>query len=216
MRLFRIFAILALLTLIPFLIWGERFTRLFDGAAARQFVQDCGAWGSVAVVGLLVSDLFLPVPATGVMSAAGYVYGPWLGGALSALGSFLSGMLAFGLCRAFGHRAAVRLAGETGLAQNEALFRRAGPWLIALSRGLPILPEVTACLAGLSRMRTSLFIIALLCGSVPMGFGYAAVGTLFAADPAWALGASVLVPCIIWLAIRPFLRRHLDESASES
>ena len=216
MRLLRIFVILTLLTLIPFLIWGEHFTRLFDGAAARQFVQDCGAWGGVAVIGLLISDLFLPIPATGVMSAAGYVYGVWVGGALSALGSFLSGMFAFGLCRAFGHQAAARLAGEAGLAQNEAVFRHAGPWLIALSRGLPILPEVTACLAGLSRMRTSLFILALLCGSVPMGFSYAAIGTLFLANPAWALAVSVLGPIVAWLVIRPFLRHRLGENAAKS
>ena len=57
----------------------------------RKFVQDCGAWGWAVVIGLLIGDLFLPIPATGVMSAAGYVYGPWIGGIISVTGSFLSG-----------------------------------------------------------------------------------------------------------------------------
>ena len=76
MRLFRIFIILAVLVLIPFLFWGDKFMTLFDGEAARKWVQDRGAWGWLAVIGVLISDLFLPIPATGVMSAAGYVYGP--------------------------------------------------------------------------------------------------------------------------------------------
>ena len=158
------------------------------------------------VIGLLIGDLFLPIPATGVMSAAGYVYGPWIGGIVSVAGSFLSGMLAFALCRTLGHRAALWLAGEKGLAENDALFRRGGPWLIALSRWLPILPEVIACLAGLTQMRTRVFVVALLCGTVPMGFSYAAVGAMFEKEPAWALGLSVALPVVLWLAVRPLMR----------
>ena len=206
MRVLRLFLVLAILVLIPFLVWGGKLMTLFEGEAARKFVLDCGAWGWLVVIGLLISDLFLPIPATGVMSAAGYVYGPWIGGVISVTGSFLSGMLAFALCRGLGHRAARWLAGEKGLAENEAVFRRSGPWLIALSRWLPILPEVIACLAGLTRMRTRVFVVALLCGTVPMGFCYAAVGAMFTSEPAWALGLSVAVPVVLWLAVRPLMR----------
>ena len=207
MRVLRIFLVLAALVLIPFLIWGGKLMTLFDGEAARKFVQDCGPWGWAAVIGLLIGDLFLPLPATGIMSAAGYVYGPWIGGVISVTGSFLSGMLAFTLCRTLGHRAALWVAGEKGLAENEALFRRSGPWLIALSRWLPILPEVIACLAGLTHIRKRVFIAALLCGTVPMGFCYAAVGAMFAREPAWALGLSVALPVVLWLAVRPLMRK---------
>ena len=206
MRVLRIFLALAVLVLIPFLVWGGKFMALFEGEAAREFVLGCGAWGWVVVIALLIGDLFLPIPATAVMSAAGYVYGPWIGGIISVTGSFLSGMLAFALCRTLGHRAALWLAGEEGLAENETLFRRSGPWLIALSRWLPILPEVIACLAGLTQMRTRVFVVALLCGTVPMGFCYAAVGAMFTGEPAWALGLSVALPVVLWLAVRPMTR----------
>lgn len=208
-RLLRIFIILALLVLIPFFIWGDRFMAIFDGQAARQWIRECGPWGWLAVVGLLISDLFLPIPATGVMSATGFVYGAWIGGLISFVGSFLSGALAYGLCRALGRRAAIYLAGEEGLAQNETLFRRAGPWLVALSRWLPVLPEVIACLAGLARLPARVFLLSLLCGSLPMAFTYSAVGALFDQEPAWALALSVTLPVVLWLAFRPFLRtRH--------
>lgn len=202
MRLLRIVLILAALVLIPFAIWGGKFTALFDGPAAREWLQNCGAWGWLAVIGMLVGDLFLPIPATGIMSSAGYVYGPWLGGTLSACGSFLSGMLACVLCRSLGPRAAQWLAGRDGLIQNEDLFRRSGPWLIILSRWLPVLPEVISCLAGLAKMPLRTFTTALLCGSVPMGFAYAALGAMFDASPAWAIALSVIVPVLLWLAFR--------------
>ncbi|MEK0451979.1 MAG: hypothetical protein RL088_4247 [Verrucomicrobiota bacterium] len=207
MRLLRIFLILTALVLIPFFIWGGKLMALFDGELARQWILSWGRLGGVAVLVLLVADLFLPIPATGVMSAAGFVYGPVAGGLLGVCGSFMSGMLAYALCRAFGRGAAERLAGEEGLAENEALFRRGGPWLVALSRWLPVFPEVVACLAGLARMELRVFATALLCGTLPMGFTYAAVGALFSTEPGWAFGLSVALPVVLWLAFRPLLKR---------
>ncbi len=213
MRLFRIILVLALLVLIPFLLWGGKFMAMLDGAAAKEWLRGCGAWGWLAVIGLLIGDLFLPVPATGVMSAAGYVYGSLIGGGLSVAGSFLSGLLAYWLCRSSGLRAAEWLAGKEGLQQNAALFRRSGPWLVILSRWLPVLPEVIACLAGVAKMPPRLFITALLCGTVPMGFSYAAVGAMFEVEPGWALGLSAAAPVVLWLVLRPLLRaRHGTES----
>ena len=208
MRLLRIFLILTVLVLIPFFIWGGKLMVLFDGDSARRWIQSWGALGGVAVMGLLIADLFLPIPATGVMSAAGYIYGTVAGGLLSVTGSFLSGMLAYWLCKTFGRRAAERLAGAEGLAQNEALFRRGGPWLVALSRWLPVFPEVIACLAGLAQMKLRTFTVALLCGTVPMGFAYAAVGALFVNEPAWAMGLSIALPVALWLLFRPLLKRE--------
>jgi uncharacterized membrane protein YdjX (TVP38/TMEM64 family) len=214
-RLFRIFFALALLVLIPFAIWGERLMAMFDGGAARDWIANFGAWGWLAVIGLLVSDLFLPIPATGVMSATGYLYGAWVGGVISMIGSFLAGLLAYILCRCFGRGVARKLAGQEGLDQNETLFHRTGPWLVALSRWLPVLPEVVACLAGLAKMRVSIFVVSLLCGTVPMAFTYAAVGALFDSQPGWALALSITLPALLWFAFRPLLRVRHTEDATE-
>ena len=196
----------AVLLGLPFAIWGDDFMRWFTGDAAIQWLRGWGAWGWLAVIGLLVSDLFLPIPATPVMSAAGFLYGTLIGGLVSAAGSFAAGMAGYGLCRSFGRGLAVRLAGEKELAQNETLFRRSGPWLVAASRWLPLLPEVVSCLAGLTRMPVRVFATSLACGSIPMGFVYAAIGAAGQDHPRLALGLSVLVPPVLWLFVRPFLR----------
>ncbi len=208
MRLVWLAIVLAVFVAVPFLIWGDRFESWFTGDAAIQWVQSWGPWGGVAVIGLLVADLVLPLPGTGVISAAGYLYGAWIGGLLGAAGSFFSGLLAYGLCRSMGHGIAARLVGAEELARGEALFRRRGAWFVALSRCLPLLPEVVACLAGVTRMPFGIFALALACGSVPMGFIYAAIGAAGQDHPGFAIGLSIAVPAILWAGVQTWLRHH--------
>lgn len=202
---------MAVLFAIPFAIWGGQFEGWFSGEAAIAWIRSWGAWGGLAVIVLLMSDLFLPIPATPVMSAAGYVYGFWLGGLFSAVGSFAAGLLGYGLCRGLGRGIAVRLAGERALAEHEAAFRRNGPLLVAFSRWMPLLPEVISSLAGLVRMPFLVFAVALGCGSLPLGFVYAAIGAGGQDHPRLALALSVLLPPLLWLLARPLLKRARRE-----
>lgn len=207
MRLLLIFFVLAVLVLIPFLIWGEEFGRFFDDEGAIAWLEGYGRWAWAAGLALLILDLFLPLPSTVVMSALGYVYGTFWGGLLASVGSFLAGALAYGLCRLLGRDTAARIAGEKGLAESEQLFASAGGWIVALSRWLPLLPEVIACMAGLARMPLRTFLVSLACGCIPMGFTFAAVGHAGASHPLLAIGLSVGLPPLIWLCLQPLLRR---------
>ena len=141
-----------------------------------------------------------------VMAALGFVYGPFWGGLLGAAGSFCGGALAYGLCRGLGRRIAVQLVGEQDLARGERLFANAGGWLVAWSRWLPLLPEVIACLAGLARMPARPFFLALACGCLPLGFIFAAVGHAGVDHPTLALTLSALLPPVLWLAARAYIR----------
>jgi uncharacterized membrane protein YdjX (TVP38/TMEM64 family) len=208
MRLVTTAVILAIGFCIPFAIWGGDFLRWFSGESAVEWIRGWGAWGWLAIIALLMSDLILPIPATPVMSAAGYLYGPILGGVISAVGSFCGGMAGYGLCRAFGRGIATRLAGEQEIARHATLFRRSGPWLVAASRWLPVLPEVVSCLAGLTRMPLHIFTTALACGSLPLGFVYAGIGAAGADYPRLALALSIGAPPILWLIVRPLLSEH--------
>jgi uncharacterized membrane protein YdjX (TVP38/TMEM64 family) len=205
-RLLLIFLGFAALVAVPFLIWGEGFERAFTPEGTAAWLADYGDWAWAAGILLLIADLFLPVPATAVMAALGFAYGPVVGGLLAAGGSFLSGALAYALCRLLGRPVARRILGSDGLADGERLFARAGGWLVVLSRWLPVFPEVVACMAGLARMRPGIFVIALACGSLPLGFGFAAVGHAGAEHPVLAIAASAILPPLLWLAVRPYFR----------
>lgn len=194
--------------IVPWMIWGDALEAAFTVEGARAWMAGYGAGAGFAGIGLLVADLLLPIPSTLVMSALGLTYGTWVGGLYAAAGTALSGLVAYGLSRWLGRPLAVRLAGVDALESGEKLFAGGGAWLVAGSRCVPILPEAIACLAGLHQMPFRTFLFALLCGSVPTGFLFAAIGALGQEEPAWALALSVIVPVLLWLAARRWLPRR--------
>jgi len=206
MRLLWLALGLAAIVIAVFLAWGGEFERWFAGPAAVDWIRAQGAWGGLAVIALLVGDLFLPIPATAVMSATGFVYGATKGGALSATGSFLAGLVAYELCAGWGRGAAAKIVGPADLARGERLFHERGVWIVALSRALPVLPEVIACLAGLTHMPRRRFYLALASGSLPMGFIYATIGASGQERPGLALGLSALLPALLWLLAQRAMR----------
>ena len=205
-RLLGLFLFLALVVSIPFLIWGSGFERSFSQEGAVAWLSGYGHWAGPAGILLLISDLFLPIPATAVMAALGFVYGPVAGGLTATLGSFLSGALAYLLCRRFGRPVAARLLGPEELVTGERLFAQVGGWLVVLSRWLPVFPEVIACMAGLSRMPARAFFAALVCGSAPLAFVFAAIGHAGVDHPGLAIALSAGLPPLLWLAVQPYFR----------
>ena len=207
-RLFVIFLILAMLVLVPFLIWGDSFGEAMSLENTVKWLRSAGAWAWVAGIGLLIIDLFLPILGTVVMSALGLVYGWFFGGILSAMGSIGAGLLAYGLARKLGRKAAHLVTGEKGFEEGERLFRRElGGWLVVLSRWMPVLPEVVACLAGIAKMPFRRFMAALCAGSVPMGFVFAWIGHTGQEKPMMALILSSGLPPLIWGAFRLLYNR---------
>lgn len=207
-RLFLIFLILAALVLIPFAIFGKRIEEMMSLENTVELMKNQGRWAWAAGIGLLVIDLLLPILGTVVMSALGLIYGPIIGGILASLGSIGAGLLAYGLCRSAGRDIAVRIAGKDGIEEGERIFSgEAGGWMIALSRWMPVLPEVMACMAGLTRMPLARFVIALACGSVPLGFTFASIGAAGTERPVLTLVLSACLPTIIWLILRPVFFR---------
>ena len=211
MRLFWIFLTLAGIFFIPFAIWGGWFDGWLSGQGASEWLEGYGRWAWVAGLVLLSCDLILPIPGTAVMAALGLVYGPVLGGLISALGSVLSGLIAYVLCRGIGRRVAEGLAGRESLERSESLFAHSGAWLVVLSRWLPLMPEVIACMAGLSRMSFRVFMTALVCGSVPLGFVFSTIGAAGEAKPVLALALSICIPPVLWLLIRPVILKKAGD-----
>jgi uncharacterized membrane protein YdjX (TVP38/TMEM64 family) len=201
-RLFGLFLALAILIGIPFLIWGEHF----ESALARErmiaALQGYRGTAWLVAIGLLVSDLLLPIPNTVIIAALGVLYGPVLGGFIATTGNFLSGLLGYALCRRFGRPLARRLLGEADLAAGEELFARSGGWMVAASRWLPIVPEAISCMAGLARMRLSAFVLALIAGAAPLSFVVATLGHAGSDRPLLTLVLCALLPLPLWLILR--------------
>lgn len=198
MRLLIIFIVVAVLLVVPFILFGETFDAWLAGDAALEWLESHGAWAWAMAVALLLGDLVLPVPASAVMAALGIIYGPVIGGLVGAAGSFIAGFTGYAACRIAGRSAALKLAGEKDLARGEKFFARSGGWAIVLSRWLPLMPEVVACLAGLARMPAGRFTVALACGCLPVAITFATLGFAGADRPVLALVLCAVIPVALW------------------
>lgn len=198
MRLVWLMIALAAFFLLGWGLFGEGLEEAWNVERLAGHFEQAKSWAWLLGIFLLLSDLLLPIPGTIVMSALGAVYGIWIGGLLSAIGSMLAGMLGYGVGRFFDEKFAKRWLGENDFEKGKGLFAKSGAWVVAISRALPILPEVLACMAGLLRMPFGMFVIALACGSVPMGYLFAWIGTVGRDQPAWGLVFSLGVPAVLW------------------
>jgi uncharacterized membrane protein YdjX (TVP38/TMEM64 family) len=200
MRLVLPFLALALLVLVPWMIWGESWDEQFTLDGSVRWLEGAGSWAWAAGLGLLVVDLALPVPGTVVMSALGFIYGPLAGGLIAALGATLAGLAGYGIGRFCPESFARRWMGEKDYEKGSRLFARSGGWVVAASRALPVLSEVLSCTAGLMRMPFSNFLAALASGAIPVGFIFAAIGAAGREEPLWAAALAILLPLVLWFA----------------
>jgi len=207
MRNMLIIGFLFILIIISFLAWGAWFEEMFSGEKAVQRLQSFGQWAWAFGLLLLVGDLFLPLPATLIMSALGYIYGPIAGGLLATLGSVMAGLLAYGLCRGLGKKGALFILGEKDFTKGNRLFNKNGGWIVAISRWLPIVPEIVTCMAGLNQMHFRTFIVALICGSFPLGFVFAYIGFTGNDYPVLAVSISAILPLALWIVAQYFMRK---------
>jgi uncharacterized membrane protein YdjX (TVP38/TMEM64 family) len=171
---------------------------LFSQQACVAWFGEIRAYAWLIGISLLIGDLFLPIPATGVMAALGSVYGVLPGALFSIIGSTMAGFLGYWLARFIGTKATRYLASPAELDRFRQLFDAWGGIAIIISRTMPILPEVVSILAGFAGMSMVRFSTALLFGTVPTCFFFASLGTGVWLDPAWGMTVAVILPLIIW------------------
>ena len=207
MRLAIVIALFLLCAIGAYLLWGPALERTLADDEVVARMRGWGVGGAAAIVGLLVADVVLPIPTTPLMTLCGTLYGALLGGVVGATGSIASGAAAYGLCRAVGDRGARWVLGDRDVARLRGWFDRHGGIAVAMSRWLPMLPELVAALAGLARMPTRTFATALIVGSVPMAFAFAALGAGLANRPLLATLVAAIVPALAWPLVHGLTRR---------
>lgn len=204
-KVFALFLFLAALFMAGFHLWGESLGNLFNqGTCIRWFAQSRSyAWA--LGIGLLLVDLLLPIPATGVMAALGNVYGVFLGTLVGTIGSTGAGLTGYLLARCLGRKVVGFLASREELERFRGVFDRWGGPAVILSRILPILPEVVSILAGLARMSLARFMTALLLGTVPTCLLFSYLGYASRSEPWFGMIAAVLLPLMIWPLFLKFI-----------
>ena len=203
-------AFLIVFVVVPFLIWGDQLAILWmQDPATGELSAGRGVFWAIAI-GMLVADIFIPIPTTSVIAALGIVYGPFLGAAIGVVGTMLAALLGWAIGRFLGRPIAAKLIGDA-MGGGERTFARYGGWIVALSRWAPVLPEVVSVVAGVSRMKLWPFFLAAACGVIPFCAAFAMVGHLGAGEPIWTLVISAVAPFALWwLARRTGLTKRFE------
>jgi len=123
---------------------------------------------ALIIAALLFTDLFIATPTLTVCILAGYFLGFGGGAVAAATGITLAGICGHVISRTWGRRILNKIVKDKdNLADMEQTFQKHGFVMILLSRAMPILPEITACLSGLTKMSPMKFIVAWMLGSYP-------------------------------------------------
>jgi uncharacterized membrane protein YdjX (TVP38/TMEM64 family) len=151
---------------------------------------------------LLFADLFIAIPTLTVCILAGYFLGFGGGAIAAATGITLAGICGHVISRTWGRGILNKIVKDKdNLADMEQTFQRHGYVMILLSRAMPVLPEITACLSGLTKMPPAKFIVAWMLGSYPyiLIASYAgSVSTFENFMP--AIYTAIAITCAMWIA----------------
>ncbi|MHC4879489.1 MAG: TVP38/TMEM64 family protein [Planctomycetota bacterium] len=189
--------------IIPFVLLGEPFEQDVQAWVQRE-QEFADGMLSAAVVGVLASDIFLPIPSSSVVTYAGGVLGLWPATLWSWLGLSIGSCFGFGLSKVLGKPFAQRFADTADLEKVEAAALKYGPAILLLSRPLPILAEACVLLFGTTTLTWRQFLIPVIAANLGMAVVYAACGAGFEDQKTLLIAAVVsgTAPLLLALLIR--------------
>lgn len=197
--------------IVPFLLFGQQIDAALK---AWQEHPPAASIVALAVIGLLATDIFLPIPSSLVSTLAGWQLGA-VGGALTSwAGMSLGAVIGFALARWWGQPLVAWLTRADDLERTHRLAQRFGPTLLVLGRGVPVLAEATVLLVGMHGLSWRAFLPPVLLANLGLAIAYAAFGKL-AAEYQWlplALAVSIALPVLMVAAFRTFTKDDVPSS----
>jgi membrane protein DedA with SNARE-associated domain len=161
------------------------------------------------VAALLFADLIIAVPTLATLLLAGYFIGAGPAALAGSIGLLAAGIGGYGISRRYGDWFVRHIVKDPQQREAAATtFRRHGPVVILLARAMPMLPEVSACMAGLTRMPFSRFLALWALSVIPYCWIVAYAGSRSTIDdPRPALLTAIALAVFFWSAWAIFNRR---------
>lgn len=171
-------------------------------------------WVGAIVAALLFADLFIAVPTLTTLLLGGFFIGAFYGALAGSIGLLAAGITGYWISRRYGDLLAVRIVRDEAEREKAAdMFRRHGPVVILLARAAPILPEVSACMAGLTRMPFRKFFALWLANVIPYSVLAAYAGSVSTLeDPKPAIFAAIGLSAFFWIGWGIFNRLQKRKS----
>lgn len=193
---------------IPWLLWG---TRLDHAIAAWLDPPPPPLVLAAAEIGVLAADILLPVPSSLVATLGGASLGLAIGTACGWAGLTIGSLAGWLLGRAAGSSSVAALD-DRELAALKAQRQTLGPFLVVVSRPLPILAEAVALMAGAAGMPLPTFLAAAIPANLAIAFAWSLAGALGrdADSLQWVAVAALAVPAAV-AALVAVRRHHVGE-----
>lgn len=154
------------------------------------------------VIVILLSDLLLSIPTLATVTLSGYFLGHTYGAIASFIGLLLVGVLGYVVSYYHGEKIEKRILprSEQRLDARQN-FKKHGYVMILFSRAIPMLPEISACMAGMTKIPFSKFIVAWSLSITPYILICTYAGSVSSLDnPTPAIYSAISVNVILWLA----------------
>jgi len=166
------------------------------------------------VVFLLIIDLFIAIPTMTVILLAGYFLGFKLAIIYVFLGLLSASMIGYFLSIKYGEKVLNKLSSnEEQKKEMKELFLKHGTIVLVLSRAVPMLPEISACLAGTCKMPFKSFLLFWALGTIPYLSIIAYAGSISQTDnPMPAIYAALFVTGVFSLAWLYFIKKNKNKS----
>lgn len=162
------------------------------------------------IVLLLFVDLFIAVPTMTIIILAGYFIGFELAVFYTFIGLLSASMTGYLLSRRHGMKILDKLSSdEQQKLEMTELFNKHGVLVLILSRAVPMLPEISSCLAGTCKMSFKRFFFAWSLGTIPYLSVIAYAGSISNLDnPMPAIYAALGVTLFFWFIWLVFIKRN--------
>lgn len=162
-------AALAVLMALGFALAHTETGRDLDPMELARRLEDLGAWGWVAVVGLMVLHCFVPFPAEILALCAGAVYGTLWGTALVWTGAMIGAALSFALSRRLGRPFVAAVLGQRAGERLDGWTARQGAATLLAARFVPVIAfNLINYAAGLTRVGWGTFLWTTAVGILPL------------------------------------------------
>ncbi len=188
-------AAVLLVPVLPFLLIGPQM----EASVARWMAspQSTPVMAFV-VVGLLSTDIFLPIPSSLVSTLGGWKLGVLAGTFASFLGMSIGAAIGFALAKRWGRPFAMRFTRQEELERMQRIAQQYGPAVLALTRAVPVLAEASVLLMGIHNLSWRRFLPPVILSNLGVAVAYSAFGRL-AEQHGWlplALGVAIAFPVL--------------------
>ncbi len=203
-RTLPLMCVVLLVPVLPFLIFGGQVDQWLRGIAEDP-PNPFATFG--LIVGLLATDILLPIPSSVISTLSGWQLG-WLWGTLATwLGMNAGAVIGFALARRYGQKFARYFSRSDDLERMHSISQRYGPMVLVLTRALPVFAEASVLIAGIHRLSWRRFLPAIIFSNFGIAVAYAAFGD-YAERNQWlplALAVSISIPVLVAMLARRFL-----------